>query len=294
MLESNQDQKKSINVMSTQVDEGNCEMTDASKKDQVSPFQGNEKECQPQALSTGKEKEQLTPRKPKMDINGYSNQQVLNYLLQKIDHKDKESEQPSEEQELNVKNRPSAGAAPIPASKQGSLSPEETDETMKKGSKMCQSEPMRVEDGPMPHQFQPAWDKNHNSDKVNFEKHQDECNQKAEICSQMKLSTDITRKEGHEQLSMTPKHEEEELEKPSSRVNKVTINDYKSERLYQLKQYIKAQLDIPDHYKGETLQHALQKIDSSHLKQLVQQFNQLYPQKQVFSSNSNIDEKENC
>ena len=75
MFESNQDyQKKSFNQMSTQVDENNCDMTDASKKDQVSPFQGNEKDCQSQILSSGKEKEQVTPRKPKMDINGYSNQ----------------------------------------------------------------------------------------------------------------------------------------------------------------------------------------------------------------------------
>lgn len=78
MSESNQDQKKSFNQLSTQVGENNCEMTDVSKKAQVSPFQGNEKDCQ---FSMGKEKEQMTPRKPKVDINGYSNQQVLNYLL---------------------------------------------------------------------------------------------------------------------------------------------------------------------------------------------------------------------
>jgi len=123
----------------------------------------------------------------------------------------------------------------VHASKQGSLSPEETDEAVKKGSKMCQSEPMRIEDGPMPQQFQPAWDKNHNSDKAPFARHQEDCNQKVDACSQMKLSTDIMRKDCHEQLSMTTKNEEEETEKPSSKVSKVTINDYKAERLNQLK-----------------------------------------------------------
>lgn len=94
MSESNQDQKKSFNQMSTSAaGENNCEMTDLSKKDRVSPFQGNDKDSQ----SQNKEKEQLTPKKARMDINGYSNQQVLNYLLQKIDRKDKESEQPSED-----------------------------------------------------------------------------------------------------------------------------------------------------------------------------------------------------
>ena len=74
MFESNQDQKKSFNQLSTQVAEHNCEMTDLSKKDQVTPFQGNDKDCQSQAHSSGKDKEQMTPRKPKIDINGYSNQ----------------------------------------------------------------------------------------------------------------------------------------------------------------------------------------------------------------------------
>ena len=153
MSESVQDQKKSMNAMSTQVDDANCEMTEASKKDQVTPFQGNDKECQPHVLLSDKDKEQLTPRKPKIDINGYSNQQVLNYLLQKIE-KDKESEQPSGELEYAVvRNRPSAGAVARPTAKAGSLSPEETDEAVKKGSKMCQSEPARIEDGPMPQQF---------------------------------------------------------------------------------------------------------------------------------------------
>jgi hypothetical protein len=150
MFESNQDQKKSFNQMSTQVDEHNCEMTDASKKDQVSPFQGNEKDCPSQILSIGKEKEQVTPRKPKMDINGYSNQQVLNYLLQKIDRKDKESEQPSEDQEMNVKNKTTHGAVAVPPVKSACLLPEVTDDNVKKGSKMCQSEPTRTESGPSP------------------------------------------------------------------------------------------------------------------------------------------------
>lgn len=44
-LETNQDQKKSYIQMSTSAAENNCEMTDASNKDQVSPFQGNEREC---------------------------------------------------------------------------------------------------------------------------------------------------------------------------------------------------------------------------------------------------------
>lgn len=80
------------------------------------------------------------------------------------------------------------------------------------------------------------------------------------------------------------KNEEEEIEKAQTKVNKVTLNEYKAERLYQLKKFIKAQLNIPEHFKGETLQQALQKIDSSHLKQLVQQFDRLYPQKQSFSN----------
>ena len=92
MSESNQDQKKSFNQLSTQVGETNCEMTDLSNKNLVTPFQGNERECQSQMLSHGKEKEQ-SPRKQKVDISGYSNQQVLNYLLQRIDRKDKESKQ---------------------------------------------------------------------------------------------------------------------------------------------------------------------------------------------------------
>jgi len=150
MFESNQDQKKSFNQMSTQVDENNCEMTDASKKDQVSPFQGNEKDCQSHILSSGKEKEQMTPRKPKKDINGYSNQQVLNYLLQKIDRKDKELEQPSEDHEMNLKNKSSLGAVAVPPVKSACLIPEVTDENVKKGSKMCQSEPTRTESGPSP------------------------------------------------------------------------------------------------------------------------------------------------
>jgi hypothetical protein len=37
-LETNQDQKKSFNQMSTSAAENNCEMTDTSNKDQVSPF----------------------------------------------------------------------------------------------------------------------------------------------------------------------------------------------------------------------------------------------------------------
>ena len=45
MSESIQDQKKSMNVLSTQVDDGNCDLTETSKKDQVTPFQGNEKDC---------------------------------------------------------------------------------------------------------------------------------------------------------------------------------------------------------------------------------------------------------
>lgn len=57
------------------------------------------------------------------------------------------------------------------------------------------------------------------------------------MCSQMKVSTDITKKESHEQLSMTPNNEEEELEK-SAKVSKVS--DEKTERLHQLKQFLKA------------------------------------------------------
>lgn len=136
--------------MSTQVAETNCELTDISKKDQVSPFQGNEKDCQSQVLSSAKDKEQVTPRKPKTDINGYSNQQVLNYLLQKIDRKDKESEQPVEDSEMQVKNKAAVGAAIAHPVKSASMIPEETDEPMNKGSKMCQSEPIRSETGPTP------------------------------------------------------------------------------------------------------------------------------------------------
>ena len=53
----------------------------------------------------------------------------------------------------------------------------------------------------------------------------------------MKVSTDITKKESHEQLSMTPNNEEEELEK-SAKVTKLT--DEKTDRLNQLKHYLKA------------------------------------------------------
>lgn len=142
----NQDQKKSFNQLSTQVGgETNCEMTDMSKKDQVSPFQGNEKELPAQVLSIGREKEQLTPRKPKVDINGYSNQQVLNYLLQKIDRKDKECEPASEEQDGLVKNKAAVGAVVAPPAKSASLIPELTDKNHKKGNDMCQSEPPRME-----------------------------------------------------------------------------------------------------------------------------------------------------
>lgn len=59
----------------------------------------------------------------------------------------------------------------------------------------------------------------------------------------MKLSTDITKKEGHEHLSMSPKHEEEEIEK-STKV--IKASDDKTERLNQLKQFLKAQLNIPE------------------------------------------------
>lgn len=58
-----------------------------------------------------------------------------------------------------TRNRNSIGAVPVLPSKQASLSPEETDEIAKKGAKICQSEPLRQEDGPLPQQFQPAWDK---------------------------------------------------------------------------------------------------------------------------------------
>ena len=76
----------------------------------------------------------MTPRKPKVDINGYSNQQVLNYLLQKIDRK---QEQPSaEDQDAQGKPRASAGPLAVPPGKSVLLIPEVTDETLKKGSKM--------------------------------------------------------------------------------------------------------------------------------------------------------------
>jgi hypothetical protein len=45
-----------------------------SKKDQALQMQSNERDCLSQMQSSGKEKEQMTPRKPKADINGYSNQ----------------------------------------------------------------------------------------------------------------------------------------------------------------------------------------------------------------------------
>ena len=51
----------------------------------------------------------------------------------------------------------------------------------------------------------------------------------------MKLSTDITKKEGHD--------EEEEIEK-STKV--IKASDDKTERLNQLKQFLKAQLNIPE------------------------------------------------
>jgi len=78
----------------------------------------------------------------------------------------------------------------------------------------------------------------------------------------MKLSTDITKKEGHEHLSMSPKREEE-IEKPSKVVQ---TSDDKTERLNQLKQFLKAQLNIPEQTKGESLQQALQKVDAAQLK----------------------------
>jgi len=68
----------------------------------------------------------------------------------------------------------------------------------------------------------------------------------------MKLSTDITKKEGQEHLSMTPINEEEEAEKCTTKVNKAS--DDKTERLNQLKQFLKAQLNIPEQTKGESLQ----------------------------------------
>lgn len=86
----------------------------------------------------------------------------------------------------------------------------------------------------------------------------------------MKVSTDITKKESHEQLSLTPNNEEEEMDK-SAKANKVC--EEKTERLNQLKQYLKAQLNIPEQTKGESLQQALQKVGAAQLKQLVQQFN---------------------
>lgn len=106
----------------------------------------------------------------------------------------------------------------------------------------------------------------------------------------MKMSTDITKKEGHEQLSMTPKNEEE-VEK-SAKANKVATDD-KTERLNQLRQYLKAQLNIGEQVKGESLQQALQKVEPAQLKQLVQQFNQMQ-QKSAFSTPPNMAEKENC
>lgn len=65
----------------------------------------------------------------------------------------------------------------------------------------------------------------------------------------MKVSTDITKKESNEQLSSTPNNQEEELEK-SMKANKVS--DEKTERLNQLKQYLRVQLNIPDQTRGES------------------------------------------
>ncbi len=76
----------------------------------------------------------MTPRKPKVDINGYSNQQVLNYLLQKIERK---SEHPTEDQDTMGKNKAVTAPIAAPAVKSVSLIPEVTDENVKKGSKMC-------------------------------------------------------------------------------------------------------------------------------------------------------------
>lgn len=106
----------------------------------------------------------------------------------------------------------------------------------------------------------------------------------------MKLSTDITKKEGQEHLSMTPINEEEEVEK-CPKVNKPS--DDKTERLNQLKQFLKAQLNIPEQTKGESLQQALQKVEPAQLKQLVQQFNQMQ-NKTAFSTPTMGEEKENC
>jgi hypothetical protein len=99
----------------------------------------------------------------------------------------------------------------------------------------------------------------------------------------MKLSTDITKKEGHD--------EEEEIEK-STKV--IKASDDKTERLNQLKQFLKAQLNIPEQTKGESLQQALQKVDATQLKQLVQQFNQMQNKTATFSTPTNVEEKENC
>lgn len=65
----------------------------------------------------------------------------------------------------------------------------------------------------------------------------------------MKVSTDITKKESNELLSSTPNNHEEELEK-STKVNKVA--EEKTERLNQLKQYLRVQLNIPDQTRGES------------------------------------------
>lgn len=65
----------------------------------------------------------------------------------------------------------------------------------------------------------------------------------------MKVSTDITKKESNEHLSSTPNNHEEELEK-SAKVNKVA--EEKTERLNQLKQYLRVQLNIPDQTRGES------------------------------------------
>lgn len=123
-----------------------------------------------------------------------------------------------------------------------------------------------------------------------FECQQYEKDDKHDDCSQMKLSTDITKREGQEHLPTTPKNEEEELDKSTKTAK---IADDKAERLNQLKQFLKAQLNISEHTKGEALQQALQKVDTAHLKQLVQQFNQMQS-KNAYSTPPNMAEKENC
>jgi len=51
---------------------------------------------------------------------------------------------------MNVKNKLMEGAAFARPAKSASMIPEETDENVNKGSKMCQSEPTRTEAGPQP------------------------------------------------------------------------------------------------------------------------------------------------